>query len=128
VTSILIVDDHPSFRGTARALLESEGFEVVGEAADGASAIEAAARMFERADLLADVVQERHVLCVDDDPEFLKSVEDLGRAPKHGHAAVEVEGQDVDGGEALPPPIECARSRGKRRSLRRHDTRGAGVG
>jgi DNA-binding NarL/FixJ family response regulator len=42
VTSILIVDDHPSFRGTARALLESEGFEVVGEAADGASAIRAA--------------------------------------------------------------------------------------
>jgi DNA-binding NarL/FixJ family response regulator len=42
VTSVLIVDDHPSFRRTARALLESEGFEVVGEAADGASAIEAA--------------------------------------------------------------------------------------
>jgi DNA-binding NarL/FixJ family response regulator len=39
---ILIVDDHPSFRGMARALLESEGFEVVGEASDGASAIEAA--------------------------------------------------------------------------------------
>ena len=42
VTTVLIVDDHPSFRGTARVLLESEGFEVVGEAADGASAIEAA--------------------------------------------------------------------------------------
>jgi DNA-binding NarL/FixJ family response regulator len=42
VTTVLIVDDHPSFRGTARALLESEGFDVVGEAADGASAIEAA--------------------------------------------------------------------------------------
>jgi DNA-binding NarL/FixJ family response regulator len=42
VTTVLIVDDHPSFRGTARALLESEGFEVVGEAADGASAVEAA--------------------------------------------------------------------------------------
>jgi DNA-binding NarL/FixJ family response regulator len=42
VTSVLIVDDHPSFRGTARALLESEGFDVVGEAVDGASAIEAA--------------------------------------------------------------------------------------
>jgi DNA-binding NarL/FixJ family response regulator len=40
--TILIVDDHPSFRGMARAILESEGFEVVGEAADGASAIEAA--------------------------------------------------------------------------------------
>jgi DNA-binding NarL/FixJ family response regulator len=42
VTTVLIVDDHPSFRRTARALLESEGFEVVGEAADGASAIEVA--------------------------------------------------------------------------------------
>jgi DNA-binding NarL/FixJ family response regulator len=40
--TILIVDDHPSFRGMAKALLESEGFEVVGEAADGASALEAA--------------------------------------------------------------------------------------
>jgi DNA-binding NarL/FixJ family response regulator len=45
VTTVLIVDDHPSFRGTARALLESEGFDVVGEAVDGASAIEAAASL-----------------------------------------------------------------------------------
>jgi DNA-binding NarL/FixJ family response regulator len=44
-TTILIVDDHPSFRETARALLESEGFEVVGEAEDGESAIEAARRL-----------------------------------------------------------------------------------
>jgi DNA-binding NarL/FixJ family response regulator len=43
--TILIVDDHPSFRGMARALLESEGFDVVGEAEDGASAIEAAKRL-----------------------------------------------------------------------------------
>jgi DNA-binding NarL/FixJ family response regulator len=42
---VLIVDDHPSFRLTARALLEAEGFEVVGEAADGASAIEQAKRL-----------------------------------------------------------------------------------
>ena len=42
VTSVLIVDDHPSFRANARALLEAEGFEVVGEASDGKSAIEAA--------------------------------------------------------------------------------------
>jgi DNA-binding NarL/FixJ family response regulator len=42
VTTVLIVDDHPTFRGTARALLESEGFDVVGEAPDGASAIKAA--------------------------------------------------------------------------------------
>jgi DNA-binding NarL/FixJ family response regulator len=38
-TRILIVDDHPTFRSSARLLLESEGFEVVGEAADGGSAI-----------------------------------------------------------------------------------------
>jgi DNA-binding NarL/FixJ family response regulator len=38
-TTVLIVDDHPSFRATARALLEAEGFEVVGEAADGAEAL-----------------------------------------------------------------------------------------
>jgi DNA-binding NarL/FixJ family response regulator len=36
---VLIVDDHPSFRATARLLLESEGFEVVGESADGASGV-----------------------------------------------------------------------------------------
>jgi CheY-like chemotaxis protein len=40
-TTVLIVDDHPSFRATARTLLESEGYEVVGEAEDGASALAA---------------------------------------------------------------------------------------
>jgi DNA-binding NarL/FixJ family response regulator len=37
--TVLIVDDHPSFRSTARLLLESEGFDVIGEAADGLEAI-----------------------------------------------------------------------------------------
>jgi DNA-binding NarL/FixJ family response regulator len=36
---VLIVDDHPSFRSAARLLLEHEGFEVIGEAEDGASGI-----------------------------------------------------------------------------------------
>ncbi len=36
---MLIVDDHAGFRRHARRLLESEGFTVVGEAADGASAV-----------------------------------------------------------------------------------------
>jgi len=40
--SVLIVDDHPSFRATARMLLEVEGYDVVGEARDGAEAIERA--------------------------------------------------------------------------------------
>jgi two-component system, NarL family, nitrate/nitrite response regulator NarL len=37
--TVLIVDDHSGFRSFARALLEAEGFDVVGEAADGASAL-----------------------------------------------------------------------------------------
>ena len=45
VTTVLIVDDHAGFRLTARRLLESEGFDVVGEAADGRSALEAAGRL-----------------------------------------------------------------------------------
>jgi DNA-binding NarL/FixJ family response regulator len=39
---VLIVDDHAGFRAQARALLEADGFVVVGEAADGASALTAA--------------------------------------------------------------------------------------
>jgi len=38
----LVVDDHAGFRTSARFLLEMEGFEVVGEAADGATAVDAA--------------------------------------------------------------------------------------
>ncbi|HVW18738.1 MAG TPA: response regulator [Solirubrobacteraceae bacterium] len=44
-TTVLVVDDHPSFRATARLLLESEGYAVVGEAADGAGAVEAVLRL-----------------------------------------------------------------------------------
>ena len=43
--TVVIVDDHPSFRSSARALLELEGFEIVGEAEDGASALEVAAAL-----------------------------------------------------------------------------------
>jgi DNA-binding NarL/FixJ family response regulator len=40
--SVLIVDDHPTFRASARLLLSAEGYDVVGEAADGESAVRAA--------------------------------------------------------------------------------------
>jgi len=42
---VLVVDDHPTFRSCARALLTEEGFEVVGEAADGAAALALAAEL-----------------------------------------------------------------------------------
>jgi DNA-binding NarL/FixJ family response regulator len=40
--TVLIVDDHASFRSSARRVLEDAGYDVVGEAADGASALAAA--------------------------------------------------------------------------------------
>jgi DNA-binding NarL/FixJ family response regulator len=43
--SVLIVDDHAGFRSSARALLEADGYEVLGEAADGESAVEEARRL-----------------------------------------------------------------------------------
>lgn len=43
--TVLIVDDHEGFRSIARGLLEADGFEVVGEAADGESAISEAKRL-----------------------------------------------------------------------------------
>jgi DNA-binding NarL/FixJ family response regulator len=44
-TTVLVVDDHPGFRSSARKLLESEGFDVIAEAADGAAALERARQL-----------------------------------------------------------------------------------
>jgi DNA-binding NarL/FixJ family response regulator len=43
--TVLIVDDHEAFRESASALLEAEGFAVVGEAADGGQALTEAERL-----------------------------------------------------------------------------------
>jgi DNA-binding NarL/FixJ family response regulator len=45
MNTILIIDDHAGFRMQARAILEAEGFVVVGEADDGASGLAAARAM-----------------------------------------------------------------------------------
>lgn len=39
IERVLVVDDHPSFRRSVRMLLADDGFEVVGEAEDGAAAL-----------------------------------------------------------------------------------------
>jgi len=52
--TVLIVDDHPSFRSSARRVLEDAGYDVVGEAPDGASAL-AAAKELRPAVVLLDI-------------------------------------------------------------------------
>ena len=42
--TVLIVDDHPSFRASARRMLEADGYEVV-EAEDGGAALAVAQRL-----------------------------------------------------------------------------------
>jgi DNA-binding NarL/FixJ family response regulator len=42
---VLIVDDHDAFRASATALLEADGYTVVGGVADGAAAVDAAERL-----------------------------------------------------------------------------------
>jgi len=43
--TVLIIDDHAAFRVGARRLLAVDGYEVVGEAGDGASGLEAASEL-----------------------------------------------------------------------------------
>jgi DNA-binding NarL/FixJ family response regulator len=43
--TVLIVDDHADFRASARALLELQGFEVVGDVEDGEGALAAVERL-----------------------------------------------------------------------------------
>jgi DNA-binding NarL/FixJ family response regulator len=57
--TVLIVDDHPTFRRFARRLLEEAGFDVVGEAKDGAEAIEAARDLSPQAVLLDVLLPDR---------------------------------------------------------------------
>jgi DNA-binding NarL/FixJ family response regulator len=40
LTKVMLVDDHASFRASARWLLETEGYEVVAEAASGETALD----------------------------------------------------------------------------------------
>jgi DNA-binding NarL/FixJ family response regulator len=45
VRTLVIVDDHAGFRASARELLELDEYDIVGEAADGADALLAVARL-----------------------------------------------------------------------------------
>jgi len=58
--SVLIVDDHEEFRNSARALLQADGYAVVGETRDGAEAIAEAERL--RPEILTEAVGGRTCL------------------------------------------------------------------
>ncbi len=77
MSTILVVDDHPGFRLQARALLEADGFEVVGESADGLSGL-AAARALRPDVVLLDIglpdiegFEVARELAVDGPPPFI---------------------------------------------------------
>jgi DNA-binding NarL/FixJ family response regulator len=72
---ILIVDDHAGFRATARRVLEADGYEVIGEAADATSAIEAIKRLQPEVVLL-DVQLPDH-----DGVEAATTIDDFPKAP-----------------------------------------------
>ena len=96
--TVLIVDDHPSFRATARALLQAEGFEVVGEAVDGAGAL-AKVRELQPEIVLLDVQL----------PD-LDGFEIASRLCRNGHApaVVLVSSRDAaDYGELIPACGAC---------------------
>ena len=63
-TRVLIVDDHESFRRLAARMLREAGFDVVGEAVDGASALDVARRLKPDAVLLDIVLPDRSGLSV----------------------------------------------------------------
>jgi DNA-binding NarL/FixJ family response regulator len=91
--SVLIVDDHDGFRAFARALLQSEGFEVVGEAEDGASALRAAEQLDPEVVLLdvqlpdLDGFQVAEQLAADDNPPVVVLVSTRQAASYRGRLA-----------------------------------------
>ena len=70
--TVLIVDDHPSFRASARTLLESEGYEVIGEAEVGAGRVLDALRSTNVERLPANEAQARELAPLLDEPERLQ--------------------------------------------------------
>jgi CheY-like chemotaxis protein len=98
-TTVLIVDDHPSFRAIARAVLADGGYSVVGEAADAGSAL-AAARTIRPDCVLLDVG-------LGDDDGF--AVAEALAGDRGGPAVILTSGRDP---RELEPMIRASSARG----------------
>jgi DNA-binding NarL/FixJ family response regulator len=75
--TVVVIDDHPAFRNSARLLLETEGYVVIGEAGDGASGVAAVG------ELRPDVVLLDVQLPDGDGFEFAEQI----AASSNGHVA-----------------------------------------
>jgi DNA-binding NarL/FixJ family response regulator len=101
-TTLLIVDDHAGFRAFARALMEAEGLDVVGEAESGESALAEAARLdpdivlldvmlpgldgFEVCDLLT-ALRTRPAIVLTSSRDASSYADRLARSPARGFVA-----------------------------------------
>jgi DNA-binding NarL/FixJ family response regulator len=92
-STVLIVDDHAGFRMSARRILEADGYEVVGEACDGRSAVAEARRLAPRIVLL-DVV-------LPDVPGFDVAAE-LARLPTPPAVVLTSSHDSEDFGDSVP--------------------------
>lgn len=89
--TVLIVDDHAGFRRAARALLEADGFAIVGECATGNEGLEATKRLRPDVVLLdvglpdLDGIEVATLLCAcPDTPKIvLTSSRDISDFPPH---------------------------------------------
>lgn len=75
--TVLIVDDHPTFRRFARQLLEEAGYAVVGEADDGGSAVETARLLAPQIVLLDVLLPDVSGLAVADELAALSPAPDV---------------------------------------------------
>jgi DNA-binding NarL/FixJ family response regulator len=109
MTTVLVVDDHPGFRSSARKLLESEGFDVVGEAVDGASALERARQLKPDLALVDVYLPDRDGL------EVASALLVLDRPPavilisSHGRAELQTLAEDT-GARGFLPKHELSRA------------------
>jgi|SRR3954452_24303252 DNA-binding NarL/FixJ family response regulator len=91
--TVLIVDDHRGFRTGARALLEAEGFDVLGEATDGRDALEQARRLRPQVVLLdvqlpgLDGFAVAEALAADDDAPAIVLISSRGEQSYRGRLA-----------------------------------------
>lgn len=109
--TVLIVDDHAAFRAGARAVLEADGYDVVGEAPDGRAGLDAARSLHPDVVLL-------DVRLPDTDGFTI-----AGRLARNGDGAAVIVTSSSDD----PLYRERARSAGARGFVAKHDVCGAAL-